>query len=185
MPLDNPIDDSSTLATILRYTAAIDHEAIDGLAGATDSLSYDVNEIEVHLHSVGRWYGKDQDTFMIENGLNAWQLTAGNAGAYGNWLQLDDGAGVVYGAYYDPHQILVTQASVAGGLYYIQFGKGESGAQVLTGMTAAIIPANLRQAPHLVQSERVASTAKYWARCCCTTNAGTISFVIGIHCYSG
>ena len=174
MPLHNPND--------LDF---IDERIIDGLAGLEGSLGYEIDEIATHLHSVGHWYGKDQDTFMIENGLNAWQLTAGNAGAFGNWLQIDDGTGVTYGLYFDPHLILVTQASAANALYYIQFGTGEPGSQVVTGMAAAQPPAALRQAPHMVQSDRILSTAKYWARCCATTNAATISFVIGIHCYEG
>jgi len=138
--------------------------------------------IDRHVHSPGHWYGRDPvDAFLLENGLVAWQLAAGNGGAYGNWVQLSNGDEIA-DPLYDPHLIIVTQAS-ASALYYIQLGTGGGGAQVVETTTAAFPGAALRQAPQLVQTDRIARTELLWARCACTTNGATISFVLGLHTY--
>jgi hypothetical protein len=181
---DQSVQFIADLAAIEAETDKIDTAAIDGLAGVADSLGYDVAEIERHLHSAGHWYGKDPvDAFLLENGLVSWQVTAGAGGAFGNWVQLSDGTEIA-DPLYDPHLVVITQAS-ASALYYVQLGTGAGGAQVAVATIAAFPGAALRQAPQSVQTDRLANTVLLWARCCCTTNGATISFVLGLHTYPG
>lgn len=158
--------------------------AVDGLdTSDLAEVLEEVVEIERHLHSRGYWYGKDPgDTFLLANGLTAWQLTAGAGGAFGNWVQLSNGD-EVSDPYYDPHLMFVKAASANGKLYYVQFGTGESGAQVVSGMAAFFPAATLRQSPVQVQHTRIASTVKWWARANCETDGATIDIVVGLHTY--
>lgn len=179
------IDLIGRLEKVLARTLKIDGEATDGLTGTVDSLAYRVNEIEKHVHNYGHWYGKDPgDAFLLENGLVSWQLTAGAGGAYGNWVQLSNGD-EISDPYYDPHLITVTQASAQGKLYYIQFGTGTGGAQVVITTIAFFPAATLRQSPVDVICTRVANTSLLWARAACETDAATVSFVLGAHHYAG
>lgn len=167
-------------------THKIDDLAVAGLTGVSNSLAYKVHEVEKHFHNRSYWYGKDGgDTFLVENGLTSWQLTAGAGGAYGNWLQLSNGDEITAGPYYDPHYILVTQASAAGKLYYIQLGTGTGGAQVVQTTVSFFPAATLRQSAVEVLCSRIANTSLLWARCCSETDAATCSFVIGVHVYAG
>jgi hypothetical protein len=144
----------------------------------------EVIEIETHLHSEGRMYGKDPgDNFLLQDGLVSWQLTAGSSGAYGNWVQLSDGDEIAEPKW-DPHKLMITASSVQGVLYYVQLGTGESGAQVVKSTEPVFPAATLRQGPVMTQIGRIDNTDKLWARCKCETDAATIDHVIGGHSYS-
>lgn len=169
------------------YGLKIDGQAVDGLAGVSNSLAYRVHEIEKHLHNTERWFGRDAgDTFFAENGLLPWTLIAGNGGVFGDWVQLSNGDEIIAPAVkYDPHEILVITTSVASKLYYIQLGTGAGGAQVVI-TTAPIYPAaSVRQTAMPIISPRVGIAEKLWARCNCETNAATVTMVLGLHTYTG
>ena len=167
-------------------THKIDDLAVAGLLGVSNSLAYKVHEIEKHFHGQGYWYGKDAgDTFLVENGMTPWQLAAGADDAFGDWVQLSNGDEITAEPRYDPHQILVTQASAAGKLYYVQYGTGTGGAQVARTTVAFMPAATLRQGSVPVICPRLYSTDLLWARAACETNAATISFVLGLHTYAG
>jgi len=172
--------------TIPQDNQRIDSLATSGLTGVSNSLAYRVHEIEKHFHNSGHWYGKDPgDTFLLENGLVSWQLTAGAGGAFGNWVQLSNGDEITSGPKYDPHLLMVTQASAAGKLYYIQLGTGAGGSQEAITTCAFYPSATLRQTPVEVICTRVNKTDLLWARSCCETDGATTSFVIGLHIYAG
>lgn len=177
---------SVALAAVKAQTDLLADTAVGGLAAdMPDSIAYILEEIEEHLHSAGRWYGKNPgDALLLENGLTSWQLTAGNGGAYGNWVQLSGGDEIA-DPRYDPHLLMITQASAANNLYYVQLGTGAGGAQAPITTVAHLPTASLRPAPIDVQCGRVANTALLWARCACATNGATISFVLGLHTYPG
>ena len=180
------LPNSGALTDIDTDTSKIDTAATLGLAGTSNSLAYRVHEIEKHFHNTGHWYGKDPgDSFLLAFGLVSWQLVAGAGGAFGNWLQLSDGDEIASGPRYDPHQVLFTQASASGKLYYIQLGTGDGGAQVPITTVPHFPAASLRQSAAIVICPRVYSTDLLWARCKCETNAATISFVLGLHVYAG
>lgn len=164
----------------------IDSAAVLGLAGASNSLAYKVHEIEKHLHGRGYWYGKDPgDTFLLVNGMTPWQLTAGAGEAFGAWVQLSNGDEITAGPRYDPHQILVVQSSAASKIYYIQYGTGAGGAQVVRTTVPFFPAATLRQGSIPVICPRLYSTDLLWARAACETDAATLSFIIGLHVYAG
>jgi hypothetical protein len=163
----------------------IDLRAIDGLVGVSGTLGYDVNEMERHFHNTGHWFGRDAgDTFFAENSLTPWQLTAGAGDAFGNWVQLSNGDEIA-SPYYDPHLILVTQASATGNIYLIQFGTGAGGAQTVRTTAAHFPAATLRQSPEDVICPRIGNTELFWARAACETDGATISFIVGLHTYAG
>jgi len=179
------IDLIGRIETLLARTLKIDGAAVDGLTGTENSVGYIVSKINGHVHNRGYWYGKDPgDAFLLENGLTSWQLVAGAGGAFGNWVQLSNGD-EISNPRYDPHLIQVTQASASGKLYYIQFGTGAGGAQVVATTIPFFPAATLRQSPVDVICYPISNTALLWARCCCETDAATVSFVIGLHTYSG
>ena len=164
----------------------IDGVATSGLLGVSNSLGYKVHEIEKHFHNQAYWYGKDPgDAFLLENGLVSWTLIAGAIGVMGNWMQLSNGDEIIAGPKYDLHQILITNASAAGKVYYIQLGTGAGGAQVAK-TTAVIMPAaTLRQSHEEIMMPRLANTDLLWARCSCETAAATVSILVGLHVYVG
>ena len=167
-------------------THKIDNWAVDGLAGVSNSLAYKVEELEKHFHGQGYWYGQDPgDTFLVEFGMTPWQLAAGDGEAFGAWIQLSNGDEITAGPRYDPHLLMVMQASAAGKLYYIQFGTGAGGAQAVRTTVAFFPAATLRQGPAIVICPRLYSTDLLWARAACETNGATISFVLGLHTYEG
>jgi len=177
---------TADVADIKAVTDALpDAGALTSIAQQSDleDTLAEAEEIERHLHSRGHWYGKDPgDTFLLENGLVSWRLTAGAGGAFGNWVQLSNGD-EISDPYYDPHLLMVTAASAAGKLYYIQFGTGAGGSQAVSGMSAFFPAATLRQSPAPVQHTRIASTSLWWARCSCETDGATIDLVVGLHTY--
>ena len=180
------LPDAGVLSSISDETDKIDEAAVDGLAGVSNSLAYKVHEIEKHLHGQGYWYGKDPgDSFLLVYGTTPWQLVAGADDAFGDWVQLSNGDEITAGPRYDPHQVLVMQASAAGKLYYIQFGTGAGGAQAVRTTVAFFPAATLRQGSVPVICPRFYSTDLLWARAACETDAATISFVLGLHTYEG
>jgi hypothetical protein len=163
----------------------IDLRAIDGLGGVSGTLCYDVNELEKHIHNPGHWFGQDAgDTFLAENSLTPWQLTAGAGGAFGNWVQLSNGDEIAE-PYYDSRLILITQASATGDIYLIQFGTGAGGAQTVRTTAAHFPAATLRQSPVEIMCPRIGNTELLWARAACETDGATISFIVGLHTYTG
>lgn len=166
--------------------AQIDRAATEGLEGIPDSAAYRIHEVERHLHSMGRWFGQDPgDTFLLEDGLTPWRVTAGSSQAWGAWLQVSDGDEITDVVKFDPHLVHVTAASANGALYYIQLGYGESGAQVVFAMASFQPAAALKQGAEPMQARRVGVTEKLWARCKSATNGATIDFTLGGHGYEG
>jgi hypothetical protein len=163
----------------------IDGAATNGLWGVEDSLAYRVAEIEDHIHSVGHFYGQSAgDTFFEENNLTPWVITAGAGEAFGDWLQVSNGD-EISNPKYDPHLLCVSSTSSATAIYLVQFGAGESGAQVVIGSAWFKASATLRSAPEEVQARRVDNTDKLWLRCKSTVELATISVIIGLHTYPG
>lgn len=176
----------------------IDNATTLGLLGASNSLAYRVHEIERHLHSAGSWFetaavpdGETHVADRIGEGGGAFQIDAGNDD-WGSWVQVlgsSDTPARSTNTHFDPHQVIVEDVESAS-TYFIQFGRGASGAAALTAGTytefvyaaannkdSAIIP---------VQTGRAPAGSKVWARCKCPgQNTATMDFYIGIHEYEG
>jgi len=179
------LPDAGALTSISDETEKIDAAVTDGLAGVSNSLAYRVHEIEKHLHSKGCMYGKDPgDTFLLEDGLVSWRVTAGAIGVYGAWVQLSNGDEIA-DPKWDRHKLMITAASANGSLYYIQLGTGEAAAQVAESTEPFLPSAQLRQGSVSTQIGRIDNTDKLWGRCKCEVGAATIDFVLGGHSYPG
>jgi len=186
--LTSPVDDLIlAMAVVDGYTEKIDSAATDGLTGVDNSLGYRIEEIEKHFHNQEVWYGKNPaGGLALENGLDAWQLTAGDGDAFGTWIQITDGTQFTSGVKFDMHRAMIKAVSAQDKLYLIQIGTGESGAQAVKTSFPFYAPSNqVNAGPVDVIKGRELNTVKLWARCSCETNGATIDPLFGVHFYSG
>ena len=175
----------------------IDSVAVSGLDGTYNILAYKVHEIERHLHSGARWFEKAATptaTHIADRiGLGAghFEIDAGND-AWGDWAQIL-GSGdtpVSTGmAYFDPH-LMVIAAAERTAIYFVQIGRGASGAAALTAGTYTELvfdttsKAGGTEVP--VQTGRAPAGSLLWARCMCPSqDTATFDFYFGIHEYEG
>ena len=176
----------------------IDDKPTLGLLGGSNSLAYRVHEIERHFHSSGRWFGKatsasgeDHVADRIGSNNGSFRIDAGNE-TWGAWVQImgatdtpaDSGK-----VYFDPHELVITAAERTG-IYYIQIGRGTSGAAALAAGTYTELALDMtdRAGGSIVnvQSGRAPAGSKLWARCMCPgQDTATIDFLIGLHEYEG
>ena len=173
----------------------IDNYATDGLLGVSNSLAYRVHEIEKHFHSEEHWYGTDGDgTGSTANNLDVWTTTAGTGEAYGAEVQLLGANDISNSDFsftpvkFDAHSILVTTANQTDDLYMIQIwsGTGTFGEATLISEFPYYVASAFTESGIIrIQMPRQAVATKLWARCKCTANGGTISFIIGVHAYVG
>ena len=178
--------------------AKIDTHAVDGLLGVSNSLAYKVHEIERHLHSGARWFEAaavpNATTHMadrIGSGAGAFQIDAGNL-TWGTWVQIlgsSDTPIRTDWTHFDPHQFIIEAAERAS-TYFIQIGRGASGAAALAANTYTefIYSATVQKDTGIIQVQtgRAPAGSLLWARCMCPgQNTGTLSFYYGIHEYEG
>lgn len=187
---------SSDLASINK----IDGLSVSGLTGVSNSLAYRVHEIERHLHSSGRWFGaavtptatRFADRIGISTGKpEAFSIDAGND-TWGDWVQLfgsDDTPADVGKVYFDPHEIVISDAERAA-TYFVQIGRGVSGAAIIEAgtYTEFVLDTVSRSGGNIIsiQSGRAPAGSLLWARCMSPGNdTGTFDFYLGIHEYEG
>lgn len=180
----------------------IDAEAVDGLAGVSNSLAYKVHEIEKHLHSSGSWFevagtpsGETHvaDRIGTVGGGGAFQIDAGN-NTWGAWVQVLGSADTparTSQLFFDPHELVITSTERAA-TYFIQIGRGASGAAALLAetYTELVYESNSvgSKAAGItkVQTGRAPAGSLLWARTMSPgQNTATIDFYIGIHEYIG
>lgn len=178
----------------------IDNQAVDGLLGVSNSLAYKVHEIEKHLHSAGSWYElagtpSGEVTIAVRigdaDGAGAFQIDAGDD-TWGAWVQIlgsGDTPARADQKYFDPHEMVI-EASERTQTYFVQIGRGDSGAAALSAGTYTefcYAPGSSRFTGILqVQTGRAPVASKLWARCMCAgQNTGTMDFYFGIHEYAG
>jgi len=181
------------------YTKKIDNEAVDGLAGVSNSLAYKVHEIEKHFHSAGSWFeaaGTPSATHFADRvgtvgGGGAFQIDAGND-TWGSWVQIlgaDDTPARADQLFFDPHEIVIADAERVA-TYFVQIGRGASGAAALAAgtYTELVYHAGTNRYTGIVnvQTGRAPAGSLLWARCMCpSNNTGTMDFYMGIHEYIG
>lgn len=177
----------------------IDKAAVDGLLGTPNSLAYRVHELERHFHSRASWFelaGTPSATHKADRigtvgGGGAFQIDAGDS-AWGDWVQLlgeDDTPARADQVYFDPH-LLVISGAERSAVYFIQFGRGASGAAALAAGTYTELALDLTSKAGgeiiPVQTGRAPVGSLLWARCMCPgQDTGTLDFYIGIHEYQG
>ena len=191
------LPDAGALTDLEAKTDKIDEATVDGLLGTPNSLAYRVAEIERHLHSGGRWFElaaaatADHKADRIGSGAGAFQIDAGNDD-WGAWVQIlgaDDTPTTGTKPYFDPHQFIVEDVETAG-TYFIQIGRGASGADALTAgtYTEFIYAAANNKSTEIipVQTGRAPSGSLLWARCMVPgANTAWMDFYFGIHEYEG
>lgn len=179
----------------------LDLRETDGLTGVSDSLSYRVHEAERHLHSGGRWFqlatAPNLPTHAADRiGTNVatpgpFRIDAGNS-AWGAWVQIlgsTDTPVQVGRVFFDPHQIIVHDTERAA-VYYIQVGRGASGADALAAGTYMefVFNATVQKETGIIQLQtgRAPAGSILWARCLCPgNNTAWFDFYFGIHEYEG
>ena len=186
--------------TLMESTNKIDALVVDGLLGVSNSLAYKVHEIERHFHSAGSWFGAaaaaSGETHVADRvgaGIDPFQLDAGNAD-WGSWVQVlgsDDTPARTSMVKFDPHEVAVMEAERVG-TYFIQMGRGASGAAALAaGTYTEFVYCSDRIGARAagitkVQTGRATAGDKVWARCLCVgENTATIDLYVGIHEYEG
>lgn len=179
----------------------IDELATDGLLGISNSLAYRVAEIERHLHSGGRWFelaavpnlpthAADRIGTTILS-TNPFRIDAGNSD-WGTWVQILGSADTpvtVGNEYFDPHQFFLLDTERAA-TYYVQIGRGASGAAALAAGTYMefVINATVQVNTSIIelQTGRAPVNSLLWARCICPgQNTAWLDFVYGVHEYEG
>lgn len=178
----------------------IDAEAVDGLAGVSNSLAYKVQEIEMHIHSAGSWFesattavGTTHTADRIGDGAGAFQLDAGND-TWGAWVQIlgsTDTPARTGMAKYDPHLITIPAAEVEGS-YFIQFTRGTVDATTsfaaghYTELVLVISDKKKADAIIPIQTGRATAGDMLWARCMVAgVDTATLDFFLGLHEYVG
>ena len=183
----------------------IDNKATLGLLGTSNSLAYRVHEIERHLHSAGSWFEKAgtpsathfADRIGTTGGAGPFVLDAGDSSAtatWGDWVQIfgsGDTPARSGQTSFDPHELVIVYTEKAG-VYYIQLGRGASGAAALTAgtYTELVFESDAVGAKAFgitnVQTGRAPAGSLLWARTLCVgENTSEIRFFIGIHEYEG
>jgi hypothetical protein len=169
-----------------------------GLGSTVGSLAYTTAEIDRHLHSYWRWYGKlatpsgGKVAAQLGSENSAFTITAGD-NAFGAWVQIADINDTPFElgkAFFDIHKIHIESAT-GSSTYCIQISFGETGAVGLSSKTYSTIP--LTPASNIIDSGpirtggiRQAAKTKVWARCKRRgQNGGSIDFYYGFHEYEG
>lgn len=169
-----------------------------GLVSTTGSLAYTTAEIDRHLHSYWRWYGKlavpAGGKVAAEFGQedSAFTITAGD-NAFGAWVQIADINDTPFAVgqdFFDIHKIHIESAT-GSSTYCIQISFGETGDAGISSKTYSTIP--LTPASNIIDSgpiktggKRQTAGTKVWARCKRRDqNGGSIDFYYGFHEYEG
>lgn len=172
-----------------------------GLLDTEDSVGYRIAEIERHMHSWDRRFGKavtpSGDTHVADllgPGVTAFQITTGN-NTWGNWVQVlgsSDTPQIAGATRYDHHRIVVEAASYSG-TYFIQVAFGES-ADLAAKITAKTYTSHMYMGQSAtvktdsspIQVRRQSAGTKAWFRAMVNgQNAKTLDFYIGLHEYEG
>ena len=179
------------------YRDMVDGEETLGLLGTHNSLAYRVHEIERHVHSGARWFGAaaiPTATHLADRigpSIAAFTIDAGN-NAWGAWVQIlgsDDTPAVAGKAYFDPHQMVISDNELAA-IYFLQFGRGASGAAALAAgnYTELVFDMTAKAGGVIngIQTGRAPAGSLLWARCLSPlANTAWLKFYIGIHEYEG
>ncbi len=181
-------------------TQKIDNATTDGLAGVNNSLAYRVHEIEQHFHSPEDWLGAaaapSGATHVADvDSMTPFTLTSGS-GTWGAWVQVIGSsdtpvrAGMVK---FDPHMIVVSNVSADANKeitrYQIAFGASGAAAFAAGDYTdgLAVPEKDGKASPLVIQSPRITTGTKGWARCQIDGSDGdeTNDIFIGLHEYPG
>lgn len=195
-----------------RYTLnspMIDQYPVRGLLGVEDSLAYEVNEIDRHIHSRERWFGISADQsgnewakddlipFVAISGSNAYGTDhTGGAGAVDEAYVIgtDDMPGISGMVKYDLHRILILDVDHST-VYKLRivYGAVDRATSVSAGQYSevtvlfdAVSPTVSAGSPVEIQMPRLDSGVDMvWIEAWNFTDNSEIDFLVGIHEYEG
>ena len=178
-----------------------DTVAGDSLVGLSKQILAEVTEIETHIHSGGRFFGSGGvDATALISSLTPWNLVAGT-GDYGTPVQIflgdEDFDYPITVAYFDPHRLLMVDAS-DNAYYKIRFANsGWNGTAHTYANMAAAIAANKYTESFLnvkdakkqessipVQTGRCRYGSKLWASVYSDVNGADVDLFMGVHGYA-
>lgn len=191
---------------IFSRVSVIENSSTLGLLGTSNSLAYRVHEMERHVHSRERWFGKlaiQTATDWADNNIATPFITISGNNTYG--VDPNDEAQIVGTAdtpvittpiasvKYDLHRIFITatNSTTPWKLQFI-YGTGTMADAITAGQystTMVKVDAAVGATPsvaHEIQMPRLAcGSDKVWCRGWNATNDATISFFVGWHEYEG
>lgn len=185
----------------------LDEQATDGLLGVKDSAAYRIHEIERHIHTRTRFYGKKGSqtaTDWAEDTLTAFQAISGSNTYGAQGTDGIDDAALVIGTdntpiitgmvKYDLHELFITSVSV-NTRYKLRlvYGSGTIGAAIIDEQCSEVIiiadkdsPQSAAGGPVEIHMPRLsAGVDKVWAQVWNVTDNATVDFLVGIHEYEG
>jgi hypothetical protein len=185
------------------YISVSDSDKADittNLQASLDTIEEEVKEVEEHIHTRERWFGKSADQSGNDwalDGLTPYQAISGN-NAYGSdaddeakVLGTDDTPVITGMTVFDLHRVLVVHVS-QDSVYKMRFvyGTGTMAAAISAGQTSEIMvkfdAANPQQSagiPFEVKMPRLAVDTKVWCQAWNATDDATVDFFIGLHEY--
>jgi len=186
-------------------TLQTDVDTLSGVVGGDstniDTILEEVVEIETHIHSGGRFFGSGGvGATALQASLTPWNVVAGT-GDYGTPVQIflgdEDFDYPTAIAYYDPHRLLMVDAS-ANGYYKIRFANSgwNGSAHIYANMAAAISAgkysesfinvqdAKKQESSIPVQTGRARYGSKVWASVYSDVNGADVDMFIGVHAYT-
>ncbi len=181
-------------------TEKIDNVSASGLTGAPGSVSYEIEEVDRHIHNFERWMskaaaavGETHVADRITDSQTPFQADGGND-TWGPWIQVlgsDDTPVRTAQEKYDMHRLLIVSHEHNTNCYFVQIGFGESGAAALsaesyTEITLVTGSGATEVGPVDLLSRRQDKETKAWARVWAVgKDTGTLDFLLGIHEYEG
>ncbi len=178
---------------IFDETEKIDNIASDGISGVQGSLAYTLATLSEHTFNALQWHGKDAgDDLMNRDSVSSWSVTAGTSQAYGTEVQISDGTEIEDGdpaKYYDLHRILITtNDAVAATTFKIEFWYGTglfANSTLLTECVAEFSSPSDNTSSIELSSPRIMCNNNLWARVKASVNSKSLTFIIGLHVYTG
>lgn len=193
----------NTVRRIFSFTNKIDGEAVNGLNGTHNSLSYRIHTIEKHNHGRERWFGKlavQTATDWADNNIvTPFRAISGNNN-YGSdasdealVIGTGDTPTIPNYVYYDIHRILIVAASVTT-VYKLRiiYGTGTMADAIGAGQystTMCKIDPAIGETPatptEIMTPRCICGSDQIWIQAWNATNNATIDFFVGWHEYEG
>lgn len=188
-PLVQADEDGSALERIEYLQVSL--TTIDGIV---DNVLESTCEIETHLHSSEKWFGKsvagNETNAATRGSLTPFRVDSGN----NDWgtavciLGTDDTPVSENKTYFDLHELLFVAFERASETHIFRISWGDTEAEAIAAEQYSeqmLFPtAQIRTVPSEFRCRRIPAGTKVWANCKCANNTGYMDFHFGIHEYN-
>jgi hypothetical protein len=181
----------------------LDDQQVLGLSGIYGSLAYKVNEIETHDHSAGRFFGNSgtPNATALITSIIPW-VVSDIGGAYGTAIQIllgDEDFDLPFTpVYFDPHRLIIANASADGvysfrlansgwnGTTHTYTSMAEAIAAKVYSMGEFIIADNKKPEGSIpIQTGLARVGSKIWIDIKSSVSGATADIRLGVHTYKG